>query len=173
MAASKKPALGIVCECDLFGNRQLAVAASWIDRFTVRNTLQLEVLSRAPQCPLLAHHAGDAIGLLAECPLLLPIELPVFQSPQLLIQPLPDTLVQCVTQYPSGGYAVKSYDATELRRDPLHYYSCSVRQHFGDAIHQFGGVVLGSHNRVGAEFSGMLQHQLERIGPRLLAQIGK
>jgi hypothetical protein len=107
-AAGEKPALGIIGKCNLLRDGQLAVATGRINRFSVRNAFQLEVLSRAAQCPLLTHHAGDAIGLLTCRPMLFTIELPVFQSSQFLLQLVPDTLVQCVTRYRSAGYAVKS-----------------------------------------------------------------
>lgn len=97
-AAAQKLALGVVGKSNLLGNGQFAVARLGIDRFLERNTFELEVLSRAPQRTLLAHHTGHAVGLLACGPLLFARLLPVLQAVQSLVQLFTYALVQWVTQ---------------------------------------------------------------------------
>src|SRR5581483_1141361 len=43
----------------------------------------------------------------------------------------------------------------------------------GDALHDFGGIVAGADDRVGADFSGVLQHKGEGVGTGLLAEVGE
>src|SRR5215831_17895928 len=49
----------------------------------------------------------------------------------------------------------------------------SVRQHFGLSAHDLRGVITHAEHSVGAVFRGMLQHQVERIGAGLLAEVAK
>ena len=50
--------------------------------------------------------------------------------------------------------------------------NCSaVCQDFGDALHNLGRVVAGSHNGIGAEFGCVLQHEIECFLPSFLAEI--
>ena len=55
----------------------------------------------------------------------------------------------------------------------LYYHRRAVREHFRDALHHFGRVVTGADYRISAQFRGVLQHQVESLGPGLLAQLGQ
>ena len=45
----------------------------------------------------------------------------------------------------------------------------SVAKHFGNALHNFRGVVAYTDDRIGAQFTGMLEHALKGVFARLLA----
>src|ERR1035438_1629541 len=45
----------------------------------------------------------------------------------------------------------------------LHLHRGAVGEYFGDPVHDFGGVVARADYSVGAQFGGVLQHQLERV----------
>ena len=47
----------------------------------------------------------------------------------------------------------------------------AVSEHLGDALHDLGGVVAGADHGVAAQFRCMLQHEVEGLGARLLAQV--
>lgn len=47
----------------------------------------------------------------------------------------------------------------------------SIGQDFGDALHDFRGVIAGADYRVGPQVTGVLQHQIESFGSRLFAQV--
>ena len=47
----------------------------------------------------------------------------------------------------------------------------AIRQHFGDARRDLVGVVAHADQRVRAVLGGVLEHQLKRVGSRLLAQL--
>jgi hypothetical protein len=54
----------------------------------------------------------------------------------------------------------------------LDKYRRPIRQHFRDALHHFGRIVSGAYNGIPSHRGGVLQHQVECLGPRSLAQIG-
>src|SRR3981081_3933455 len=45
----------------------------------------------------------------------------------------------------------------------------TIGEYFGDALHDFGGVIAQANDRIGAVFGGMLQQQFEGILASLLA----
>src|SRR5579859_5848494 len=55
----------------------------------------------------------------------------------------------------------------------LNHYRRTVRQNFGDALHDLGGVIADANDGIGAELSGMLQHQIQRFLARPFAEIGE
>ncbi len=54
----------------------------------------------------------------------------------------------------------------------LHEHRRPICQHFGDTLHNFGGVIAGADDCVSAQFGGVLQHQVKGFGTGLFAQIG-
>ena len=62
--------------------------------------------------------------------------------------------------YCGGNHTGKSPSA-HLLLHRLHDDGGAVSQDLGDALHDFGGVVTGADYRIGAQFGGMLQHQVE------------
>jgi len=48
-----------------------------------------------------------------------------------------------------------------------------IRQNFRDPLHHFGGIVAGADHGVASDLRRVLQHQVERFGARLLAEIGQ
>jgi len=83
----------------------------------------------------------------------------------------------------STGRATLGLDGSETRRFTarsgshvraylsagFYYHRRPVCQHFRNALHHFGCVVTGADHGVSTQFSRVLQHQVESLGPRLLA----
>src|SRR5580704_10126293 len=55
--------------------------------------------------------------------------------------------------------------------DALHLNSSAVRQHFGDSLHYFGGVIAHADHCVCAVIGGVLEQQFESIFTSFLAEI--
>ncbi len=53
----------------------------------------------------------------------------------------------------------------------LNLDGCPVREHLGDALHHFGGVIAHADDSVCSVLGGMLEQQSERIFAGLLAEI--
>src|SRR5579859_438370 len=65
---------------------------------------------------------------------------------------------------------------TELRSSQLlccsfHYHCGAVREHLGNALHHFGGVIARSDHSIRAEFTSVLQHQVECLSASFLAEV--
>src|SRR5476651_140342 len=58
-------------------------------------------------------------------------------------------------------------------RDRLDEHGGSVAKNLRDALHDLGGVVAQTDDGVRTEATRMFQHALERVSPRLLAEIGE
>src|SRR5262249_36944337 len=61
---------------------------------------------------------------------------------------------------------------SSLRRT-FHLHSGTVRQHFSDTLHDLGRVVTYTDDNVSTEFLGVLQHQVESVIARLVAEIAE
>src|SRR5690242_6107544 len=53
----------------------------------------------------------------------------------------------------------------------VHHHRRPIRQHLGDALHHLSRVVARADDRVRAQLGRVLQHDLERLRPGLLAQL--
>src|SRR5262245_7241315 len=58
-----------------------------------------------------------------------------------------------------------------LRRDWRDDDSSAVAEHLGDALHELRGVVADADHRVRTHLLGMIEHHVEGLGPRPLAEL--
>jgi len=65
------------------------------------------------------------------------------------------------------------YVAHPLPGHRFHEDRGTVSQHLGDTAHNLRRVVARAHDRIGAQLGGMVQHQLEGVRARLLAETGQ
>src|SRR6202030_4207921 len=86
------------------------------------------------------------------------------------------------TWSPDGSTRIEPASACESRKHEqratclfywLHHHRRPIRQHFGDALHDFGGIVASAYDCVSAQFGGVLQHQVKGFSASLFAQVGQ
>src|SRR4051812_37738891 len=68
-------------------------------------------------------------------------------------------------------FAVRNVRTVFCESGPLGFDGRSVGEHFGNPRADLVRIVPGADDRVGADLGGVLEHQVERVASRLLAQL--
>jgi hypothetical protein len=113
-STGQESALRVILQRNLAWNDQCRDARSGIGGAAVRDALEIQILARAAQGSLLAHHAGDLVRLLTRCALFVARALAVFKATQPLLEFLAYLFLQAmsmkaaVSRYSSSRVIVKS-----------------------------------------------------------------
>src|SRR5207249_10554153 len=68
---------------------------------------------------------------------------------------------------------LRSPPAATVSSRPLDRHGGAVAQHLGDALHHLVRVVAHAHHGVGAQLRRVIEHEIEGLLTRLLAQLGE
>src|SRR6266581_5193208 len=118
--------------------------------------------------PVLARTALSPI--LATLPLPFPFFIDTFSSGE-TDRELPHDGLRFIAPSPASRRGRRPHRRSRWSPCRIHDDGRSVAQHLGDALHDLVGIVPDAHHGVRAQLLGVLQHLLEGVGPRLLAQL--
>jgi len=72
-----------------------------------------------------------------------------------------------------GDFTIGAGPTAKGRGNALNVDGRAIGEHFGDALHHFGGVIAHPDHGVGAVLAGVLQQKFKSILARLLAEVGE